>query len=67
MSAMWPHEDHIGGYMIRTAVGKVGAKDRAALEQKRAFENGCSGLVFCSAFKSAHVWAACAGLNVSSF
>mmetsp|Transcript_13260 Transcript_13260/g.30176 ORF Transcript_13260/g.30176 Transcript_13260/m.30176 type:complete len:108 (+) Transcript_13260:986-1309(+) len=25
LAAIWPHKDHIGGYMIRTALGKVGS------------------------------------------
>ena len=33
----------------------------------RAFKNGCSGSVFCSAFKSEHVRAARSGLNVFGF
>lgn len=26
LEAMWPHADHIGGYMIRTALGTIGEK-----------------------------------------
>lgn len=40
LKTIWPHADHIGGYMIRTAIGKVGsAKGKQTIEGQSIEQN----------------------------